>query len=93
MPTIHIPGPGAAMALAAAVSIYSTAKIAELKDYKLTGAFLIMTGIFISAVIVIEYMHIIKDKMNAKWTEGILVVLLIIIMSIGLIHFIVYLLY
>ena len=66
MATIHIPGPGAAMALAAAVSIYSTAKIAELQDCKLTGAFLIMTFIFICAVIVIEYMHIDKEKSECK---------------------------
>ena len=58
MSEINIPGPGSVMALAAAVSIYSAAKI---EDICLTIIFLFMTLFFIGATYWIENEHIKKD--------------------------------
>ena len=67
MSTVNIPGsPGTAMALAAAVSIYSTAKISKFENNYLTIAFLFMTLAFIVATGVIEDKHIKKDIEIAK---------------------------
>ena len=81
---IDIPGPGTAMALAAAVSIYSAA---ILEDTSFTECFLWITVLFIIATLVIELMSMIKEKTIAKWTVIILIVLPIIIVVIWAIYF------
>ena len=78
-PTFSIPGPGAAMALAAAASIYS----ATIVDASFTKYFIWITLIFITAACFIEYMHITKDKIEVTYTVGILIFLIMIILFIG----------
>ena len=56
-PQIQIPGPGAAMAIAAAVSIYSTAKVAASCLSEWTHWFLVLTFMFIIATLIIEWIH------------------------------------
>ena len=89
MGNVDIPGPGTAMALGAAVSIYSAAIVVDTSSIKY---FLWITLIFIAAACFIEYMHLIKDKIKARYTEDIFLFLLIVMIGIGLTHFIGYLL-
>jgi len=60
MASITIPGPGSAMAIAAAVSIYSATKVSVDSRYP----FFVFTVIFIGATIVIEGMHIAKELLK-----------------------------
>ena len=88
-PPFKVPGPGTAMALAAAVSIYSAAIVEDTDSIKY---FMWITLIFIAAACFIEYMHITEDKIKARYTEDIFLFLIIVMLGIGLTHFMGYLL-
>lgn len=62
MNQINIPGPGSAMALAAAVSIYSATRVSVDSRFP----FFIFTGIFIGATLAIELMHLLLKPSEEK---------------------------